>query len=339
MQWLDYSRIFAVFAVVVLHVSAFNFKASGVIGDTVWWTSNVFDSLARWCVPVLIMVSGALLLDPKKKESVANFYKKRASRILIPLLFWTIIFIFLKVSVSILSNRNVEISTIVNSIIIGNPYHHMWFLYMIFGMYLFVPFFRLLVSNAPKKSIFLFICLLFSFSMSRCVYNYIYLGTLQPQLFISIFVDYTPYLFLGYFITVSTNKYRTFTLLAIILATAVATMLGYYYFTKAESAYIGRYFYSYLGITVVPMSISIFLLMKRFRFRFLSEKLTRELSLMTLGIYIVHPLFIRLISYLNFLDNMRGSLLYIPIVSLVIFIISLIVTYFIRSIPILRRIV
>ena len=87
MVWLDNSRLIATFAAVFLHVAA------GVVvysnpGSQYWWAGNIYNSFVRWCVPVFVMVSGALLLNPNKMESMETFYKKRLSRILIPLLFW-----------------------------------------------------------------------------------------------------------------------------------------------------------------------------------------------------------------------------------------------------------
>jgi surface polysaccharide O-acyltransferase-like enzyme len=85
-HWLNNSRIAAVFTVVFLHVSAsIVFGAS--FGSESWWIGNVYDSLSRWCVPVLVMISGALLLDESKQEDATAFYQKRLSRIFWPIPF------------------------------------------------------------------------------------------------------------------------------------------------------------------------------------------------------------------------------------------------------------
>jgi len=59
--WLDDARIVAIFGVVLIHTSAKVLLESDV-GDSQWWAANVYDALARWSVPVFVMVSGALLL-------------------------------------------------------------------------------------------------------------------------------------------------------------------------------------------------------------------------------------------------------------------------------------
>ena len=67
MVWLDNSRIIAILAVVFLHVSA-GVVTESVIGTESWWVGNLYDSLVRWCVPVFVMISGAVLLDHSKKK-------------------------------------------------------------------------------------------------------------------------------------------------------------------------------------------------------------------------------------------------------------------------------
>ena len=83
MIWLDNSRILAVCGVVFLHVAA-GVVLGHEVGTGDWWFGNVYDSVVRWCVPVFVMISGALLLDPGKKEDLSTFYKKRLARVLLP---------------------------------------------------------------------------------------------------------------------------------------------------------------------------------------------------------------------------------------------------------------
>lgn len=92
MIWLDNSRIIAIYAVVFLHVSA-GVVIGNDVGTEYWWVGNVYDSAVRWCVPVFVMISGALLLDPNKQEDLATFYTKRLSRILVPIIFWSAFFL------------------------------------------------------------------------------------------------------------------------------------------------------------------------------------------------------------------------------------------------------
>lgn len=92
MVWLDNSRIIAIWAVIFLHVAGF-FVVSEPIGSTYWWIGSAYDAITRWCVPVFVMISGALLLDSSKQEALGVFYRKRMVRILWPLVFWSVFYL------------------------------------------------------------------------------------------------------------------------------------------------------------------------------------------------------------------------------------------------------
>jgi surface polysaccharide O-acyltransferase-like enzyme len=85
----DYMRVLATLSVILLHCAGdylYQFKL-GEMDVTRWWICNIYDSSVRWCVPVFVMLSGVLLLRPKKVESIPDFLKKRMMRVFIPFLF------------------------------------------------------------------------------------------------------------------------------------------------------------------------------------------------------------------------------------------------------------
>src|SRR5216117_2766854 len=64
--WIEQARGAAALAVVILHVSAGVVRGVSDVTSAAWWIGNIVDSAMRWCVPVFVMISGALLLDPAK---------------------------------------------------------------------------------------------------------------------------------------------------------------------------------------------------------------------------------------------------------------------------------
>src|ERR1700709_417019 len=68
LAWMDLLRIGAIVAVVVIHAISTATKSSGTGWHSAWWwTANFLNSACLWCVPVFVMVSGALLLDPARR--------------------------------------------------------------------------------------------------------------------------------------------------------------------------------------------------------------------------------------------------------------------------------
>ena len=63
---LDILRILAAFAIVVLHICSRNFSQIS-IEKSEWQQFAFINGLTRWAVPVFIMISGSLFLNPSKK--------------------------------------------------------------------------------------------------------------------------------------------------------------------------------------------------------------------------------------------------------------------------------
>lgn len=59
-DYLDYLRLVAIFGVITVHVAtSLNFYHQDYAGLN-WQILNFWDGLSRFCVPVFIMISGAL---------------------------------------------------------------------------------------------------------------------------------------------------------------------------------------------------------------------------------------------------------------------------------------
>ena len=90
--YIDSLRIFASFFVVIIHTIGIEGKLNNPMDDISWWITNIISTIVNSAVPLFFMVSGFTLIKPK--ISPFDFYKKRLLRILTPLLFWSVIFIF-----------------------------------------------------------------------------------------------------------------------------------------------------------------------------------------------------------------------------------------------------
>ncbi len=60
--YLDLLRIFSLFCVIIIHISAKKWYTSSV-DSFEWQISNFYNSLSRFCVPTLFMISGIFFLD------------------------------------------------------------------------------------------------------------------------------------------------------------------------------------------------------------------------------------------------------------------------------------
>ena len=100
--YLDVMRLMAIIGIIFCHASI-TYVVSDM-GTANFYVSAFFDCFRDFCVPIFVMLSGALLIG--KRDSLITFFKKRLSRILIPFIFWAAIstiysFIYLKHSIDI----------------------------------------------------------------------------------------------------------------------------------------------------------------------------------------------------------------------------------------------
>lgn len=133
--YLDLMRIIAIFNVIILHIAAY-FWAEQPINSYNFNIMTMYDSLVRFCVPLFVMISGILWLNPKKEVDIKNIYRKNILKIVIAFIFWSSIYSALEV----LFLGGIGIEEFIWKCVTGH--YHMWFLYMIIGLYIITPLIR-----------------------------------------------------------------------------------------------------------------------------------------------------------------------------------------------------
>lgn len=149
---VDLIRTVAIVLVILLHASTESYLATVPLmsaqGVEIWWASNIYDSMARACIPLFVMLAGALLLQPSKAdEPIRVFFKKRWMRLGLPFIFWSIIYF---VWVFWVNGAPLSVQSIVQGVLTG-PYYQFWFLYLLFGLYLLTPLLRVVLKHADRR--------------------------------------------------------------------------------------------------------------------------------------------------------------------------------------------
>lgn len=334
--WLDNSRIIAIFAVVILHTACEVTNHNG-LESSQWFFGAMYDALCRWCVPVFLMISGALLLDPGKKESLADFYKKRMSRILIPILFWSVFFVIWACWMGQIKWKAPAIDYHLEMWRQGEPYYHMWFMYMIIFLYVFTPFFRTIVANTDKKDLVFFVCAAFLLAGINAAYQSMHDG--RSKVFSNWFLMYVPYFFAGYLIRQHKAKPSR---LLLSLGTAILiifTFMFYYVGSQRYGVARGEYFYDYLSITVIPTSICLMYLFKSYNKPIVNAEFTKRVAGLILGVYLVHPLALEFVVLERFGFHASNAAYAIPLGATAAFLLSLAGAWVIGKIPYVKRLI
>lgn len=86
--YFDYLRVFSIFCVMIVHISVQYLYMD--VNTFEWQTFNAYDSIVRWTVPVLVMISGALFLDRDIK--IKTIYFKYVLRMAVAFTVWSSIY-------------------------------------------------------------------------------------------------------------------------------------------------------------------------------------------------------------------------------------------------------
>ncbi|HRL21268.1 MAG TPA: acyltransferase family protein [Alcaligenes sp.] len=333
MNWINNTRIVAIFAVVWLHIAAYA-VLNAELGSADWWSGNVYDAATRWCVPVFVMVSGALLLEPRPAESMSRFYRKRAARILLPLLFWTAFYLLWTAYKQHWWTPQAEPYPYLERLLQGRPYFHLWFLYMIVFLYLFTPFLRRLVQACRLRHLAALTAAAFALAALSTLSSTELKTNSTP--FFTWFLSYLPYFLLGYLVRKAPLTVPRRISLAVLAASIAATAWGCYALATRHNLQTGAYFYDYLSITVIPMSVALILLLRDWHQALISPLVSRHLSELTLGVYLIHPWLIDLMYRHLFTALDFDALWSIPALASGIYLASLAIAALFRATPGLR---
>lgn len=346
--YFDILRAIAIIGIVFCHASI-SFIV-GDMGSINFYFSSFYDCLRDFSVPIFVMLSGALLIG--KKDSLTKFFKKRLSRILIPFIFWYIIytlysFINLKHSVDIANAVDIFIG---KGGTLGVAF---WFIWMIIVVYIAVFLInRLLQTRYNSKTIINVLAVLAVVYI--LMFQFHFFTSEYYSMLISYYVSFISYAIIGYFLAntnyleskVSTNKLVLITFclsimlyVGYIVCYVVPTSLSKGYFT-----YIG-----YFHILILVISAVIFLFFKylsKTQFLINLENTTCGSAITTLskyayGVYLAHYLI--LFNLKLFISgyvaiSSLNSIIWIPILVISTLIICLVILYILNKIPYINKI-
>lgn len=355
--WVDLLRVTACFLVIVSH-SCDPFVGQFDNNHYEFLTGAFIGSLVRPCVPLFVMMSGVLLLPIKMDMS--TFYSKRAKRLLLPFIFWSLMlpvlyFLYVNSGIKILSpnilTENYTIGLTLQKLytfIFNFNYDTtpLWYVYMLIGLYLFMPIISSWLKQASKKDIQWFLRI---WIISMCLP---YLQMLAPYLgytgnngnmgilgicdwneygMFYYFSGFLGYLVLAYYLVqypLDWSWKRTLTAaIPLFLIGCVITAGG---FILTQEYFPGSYanleiIWYFAGINVFLMTFSVFIVMQKINVK--ASPLLKKAAGLTFGIYLCHFIIVQLGYDLIYPNIPVPAFLKILLISIFSFAISLFITW------------
>jgi surface polysaccharide O-acyltransferase-like enzyme len=340
----DLIRTLAIFLVILLHASNATLQLSSV-STSYWWTAAVYKSLAISCVPLFVMLSGALLLQPAKiDEPIRVFLKKRLSRLGLAFVFWSAIY---TVWGFYIYHVPVTLSNIYQSIVkdlFTGAWYQFWFIYLIVGLYLITPILRVLIAYANPKIIRYLILIWFLgvaiVPLAQLASGY----DLNPLVF--VISGWVGYFVLGVYL--QTIKLRNSILYSLLALSFIGTLVGVWLVQYPLSG-LNQNFFDYLSINVIIGSAALFLILMKFRADWPGSKhktfgrVIRAISTNTLPIFLFHVIilesFERGFFGLTLSVTTLNPIIEIPLIAVLTLFITLGLVLLMRKVPILNKLI
>lgn len=349
--WVDVLRFVAIFMVICIHCAdPFNVSPEARSNPDFNFWGAIYGSLLRACVPLFVMITGLLLLPVKM--SIGSFYKKRLLRIAVPFLVWSVLYNLFPWITGVLGLSPTIISDVFayaspdasqsfadalkNIALIPLQFNTytvpMWYLYMLIGLYLYMPFFSAWVEKATisQKKIFLGIWALTLFlPYAYTFFSNELFGLSAWNTFDTFyyFAGFNGYLLLGHYLAKDVKEWRwSKTLMISVPLFAIgyaATYMGFKAMTANPNCTEQEMelFFLYCSPNVACMTIALFLIIRQVKFS--STRWTAIFSNITkcgLGIYLAHYFVVGLGYWIADVLSIPISLK-IPITATIVFVI------------------
>ena len=355
--YLDFLKVIAIFLMVANHCVDNVTPAERALPWYNLWGS-AYNSFTRPAIPLFMMVTGILLLPTQMDMS--SFYKKRVSRVLVPFLVWSVLYNLFPWFTGLL-NCNPETIHIFfkwadTSQAFGDalrnilmiPFNfsafavQMWYVYLLIGIYLYIPVFSAWVEKSDKRSQRIFLAIWAVSLFVPYLRNYLtanLFGECSWNEFglFYYFAGFSGYMLLGYHLEkypLHISNASKYALAAITFAIGYAvTLIGFKNATAVEgqSEAMIELFFTYCSPNVALMTFAVFLICKDIRFenkranRFISQ-----FSICTFGIWMCHYFFVGPV-FLLFKSCEMPVLLKVFFENILVLFVSFALVYLVRS--------
>lgn len=343
--YLDYLRIVSVAAMMLLHISAQNWE-NMELNTPVWMLFGALNGATRWCVPVFLMISGALFLNSQRSIRIKRLLLHNVLRVFTAFIFWACIYSFID-----FLNGKLAKEAVLSAF---SGHYHMWFLFLIAGLYLVSPLLKCIVENEYVLKYYLVCFCVLDFAIP-CLLDCLALiriphtadTIMAAQLAFSRLLDYLPAESVFYFVLGSclASKEIPKPVRLALYAIGTAGYISAVLLTREQShlsACVDLTFLKNSSVNVLAMSVAVFVFGKYGMSKLNPEKRLRDfvthMSQCCFGMYLVHALIIEILNERFGLNTLTFQpMLSVLLIFAITFFGSFVISYALNQVPILKN--
>lgn len=292
-EYMDALRVVSALSVVLIHaVNPVSFSY-GHMPASAWWLSNFLNVIGRASVPLFVMLSGALLLHPRRQTEPASvMFKKRTLRVLVMYVVWSAIYFIWRAAGL---HQLLSPQLMWDDFLAGTPGEQLYFLPLIAGLYVLTPLLRAAVWSLPLRRVWQYTLMFIGIA---AVWQYISSlpGHAPSYNVVNQSVPFVGYYLLGFVLTQTTYRPSGWLVWVLYGIGVVGPVVLTYLFVSNIIPMHSPYFlYDFLNPLIVAQATGAWLIGQRYYPRIVQHfprlsPIIHHLAGATLSLYLIHIL-------------------------------------------------
>ncbi len=317
---LDVIKVVASIMVIMLHIGNVYMRSDYFGGVQLYhYTGMFFSVFCRTAVPLFVMTSGFLYFDNESNANYKKYYIKTVKRIILPTIGISLFYILVQAVRELVIDGTISWMTYLNNAISGNAYSHLWYMYMICGLYIVAPLLYVLKERIEKH--------IWIWSVSFMAKGGV-LALLFDLPWPLQFLQYIGYFILGWAVKLNSSKFLKYKYIE--LALSLLIMIGAFVVTVWQEImdfHTNLQVYKYLSPVTIVASTLLFAYFTSIDVEHNSEVLLNRISKLSSNnmiIYFVHQLYIDILYHWILRENaiVLFPIIAIPVLAVVIYFLS-----------------
>lgn len=334
-NYITVLSVVSAISVIILHTNGCFWTFST---ERYWITANIIESVFYFAVPVFFMITGITLLDYNQKYSEKEYAKKRITKTVIPFLIWSIIGLIFRIFViKEIKTTDLSFTYIFNGIFNTEIIGIFWFFKDLFLIYLIIP---LLANIQQEKKVRLYsntIILLLVLNVILPFINNIFNLGLRLSMQVNLACTNVLFVLIGY--VLSKKELKKYARIIIYILGIIGLLVHIFVTQKLsyDAGTVIRTVKGYSNLPSIAYAVAIFVFVKQIASKIKFQKIFCFLAKYTFGMYLMQYFIYTTIQKLTKWDT--HAMLYRLGMPFIVIAITIIITWSLRRIPIIKKIV